>query len=101
MANMPRFCTYGREKCLKVKLWNFDSAPQQTGDNCKDYIRLVEHLSCTTSIFKSADSILAGAYNELKIIRKTLAQVIAVIGLQVVVVAWPLNRIRLGKFDGF
>ena len=79
--------TYEREESLNVKLWNFNSARQQTGEDCRDYIRRVEHLSRTTGIFKSTDSsfapdIKAGANKELDRIWKTLAQVIAVNGLQ-------------------
>ena len=48
--------TYEREESLNVKLWNFNSARQQTGEDCRDYIRRVEYLSRTTGIFKTTDS---------------------------------------------
>ena len=45
--------TYEREESLNVKLWNFSSARQQTGEDSRDYLRRVEHLSRTTGIFKA------------------------------------------------
>ena len=78
---------YEREESLNVKLWNFNSACQQSSEDCRDYVRRVEHLSRTTGIFKSTDSSFSPenktcANKELERIRKTLAQVIAVNGLK-------------------
>ena len=78
---------YEREESLNVKLWNFNSACQQSSEDCRDYVRRVEHLSRTTGIFKSTvDTFSANekkcANQELERIRKTLAQIIVVNGLQ-------------------
>ena len=79
--------TYEREESLNVKLWNFSSARQQTGEDSRDYLRRVEHLSRTTGIFKARATDLSAnqttaANNELERVRKTMAQVIVVNGLQ-------------------
>lgn len=79
--------TYEREESLNVKLWNFSSARQQTGEDSRDYLRRVEHLSRTTGIFKARAAGLnvgqtTAANVELERVRKTMAQVIVVNGLQ-------------------
>ena len=79
--------TYEREESLNVKLWNFTSARQQTGEDSRDFVRRVEHMSRTTGIFKTmalginADQTRV-ANAELDRVRRTMAQVIVVNGLQ-------------------
>ena len=78
---------YEREESLNVKVWNFNSACQQRGEDCRDYLRRVEHLSRTTGLFKSYSTTYsadqtAAANAELERVRKSLAQVIVVNGLR-------------------
>ena len=92
--------TYEREESLNVKLSNFCSARQQTGEDSRDYLRRVEHLSRTTGIFKAFATGLnpqqtTAANTECERIRKTMAQVTVVNGLQDL----KLRRELMAKHD--
>ena len=74
---------YEREESLNVKLWNFSSAQQQTGEQPRDFLRRVEHLSRTTGVFKSTEGGLdpgktKAANDCAERIRKTIAQITVV-----------------------
>ena len=78
---------YAREESLNVKLWNFNSARQQSGEDSRDFLRRVEHLSRTTGIFQASTTGLddgqnTAVNNELERIRQTMAQVVVVNGLK-------------------
>ena len=78
---------YAREESLNVKLWNFNSARQQSGEDSRDFLRRVEHLSRTTGIFQASttgldDGQKTAVNNELERIRQTMAQVVVVNGLK-------------------
>ena len=92
--------TYEREESLNVKLWNFSSARQQTGEDSRDYLRRVEHLSRTTGIFKADETGLdvgktEAANRELERVRQTMAQVFVVNGLKDL----KLRRELMAKHD--
>ena len=91
---------YEREESLNVKVWNFNSACQQTGEDPRDYLMRVQHLSRVTGLFKNADETrgneqATAANEELERVRKTLAQVIVVNGLKDV----KLRRELMAKRD--
>ena len=79
---------YEREESLHVKLWNFFSAQQQSGEDPREFLIRVEHLSRVTGLFKCTNDTLddptTKAVNDnAEKIRKTMAQVIVVNGLKI------------------
>ena len=78
---------YEHEESLNEKLWNFSSTRQQTCEDSRDFLRWVEHWSCTTGIFKADETSLdsgktEAADRELERVRQMMAQEFVVNGLK-------------------
>ena len=77
---------YGREESLNVRVKNFTSASQQTGEDARDYLRRIEYLSRSLNIFvnqktgRQAGEVTA-VNEECERIRRTMSVVIVVNGL--------------------
>ena len=78
---------YGREESLNVRVKNFTSASQQTGEDARDYLRRIEYLSRSLNIFvnqktgRQAGEVTA-VNEECERIRRTMSVVIVVNGLR-------------------